>query len=95
MILSIIPPAHLAVNIPKIIKAKPHLEKDLTNTLLAIDNTHHKEERKRLIKGYILDALSKYFQNSALKKEILDFAQKNKNNLSPKGKKAAAKLLDQ
>ena len=58
---SVIPAAHVAGNSGKIAKAKPKLQTNVTNKLLGIDKTYHDPERRDLIKGYVIESFSEYF----------------------------------
>ena len=91
---SIIPASHVAGNSAKIVKAKPKLQTKITNKLLAIDKTHHHPERRDLIKGYVIDAFSEYFEGSRNKKKILDFVEKQLNARSPRTRKKAKEFLE-
>ena len=90
---SVIPPAHVAANSPKIARAKPHLQTKITNRLLSVDKTHQRPERKDLIKGYIIEAFGQYFEEAENKKRMLDFAKVELNSRSPSTKKKAKEFL--
>ncbi|MFB0544745.1 MAG: hypothetical protein ACETVN_03440 [Asgard group archaeon] len=90
---SVIPPSHTAKNSGKIAKAKPNLQTKITNKLLSIDETHHKPERKDLIKGYAIEAFNEYFEEAENKKEILEFVKKQLKSKSPTTIKKAKEFL--
>lgn len=90
---SVIPPSHTAKNSGKIAKAKPNLQTKITNKLLSIDETHHKPERKDLIKGYAIEAFNEYFEEVENKKEILEFVKKQLKSKSPTTIKKAKEFL--
>nr|MDO8079254.1 hypothetical protein [Candidatus Freyarchaeota archaeon] len=90
---SVIPAAQLAGKSGKIAKAKPKLQTKITNKLLAIDETHHEQERKDLIKGYAIESLGEYFEQAENKKEIINFVKKQLNCQSPKTRKIAKEFL--
>jgi hypothetical protein len=90
---SVIPASHVAGSSAKIARAKPGLQTKITNKLLAIDKTHHQPERKDLIKGYAIDSLSEFFEESRNKKKILDFVEKQLNARSPRTRKKAKEFL--
>lgn len=90
---SVIPAAHLALNSGKIAKAKPHLQTEITNKLLGIDETHHKPDRKDLIKGYAIEGFDEYFAEAADKEKILSFVTEQLESKSPTTKKKAKTFL--
>ena len=90
---SVIPAAHLALNSGKIAKAKPHLQTEITNKLLSIDKTHHKPDRKDLIKGYAIEGFDEYFAEAADKEKILSFVTEQLESKSPTTKKKAKTFL--
>ena len=90
---SVIPAAHLALNSGKIAKAKPHLQTEITSKLLSIDETHHKPERKDLIKGYAIEGFSEYFEEVADKEKILNFVTEQLESKSPTTRKKAKTFL--
>lgn len=90
---SVIPPAHVAANSVKIAKAKPHLQNKITNRLLSIDKTHHKTERKDLIKSYVIEAFSELFEGARNKKKMLQFVREQLEAKSPRTKKKAKEFL--
>jgi hypothetical protein len=91
---SVIPASHVAGSSAKIARAKPGLQTKITNKLLAIDKTHHQPERKDLIKGYAIDSLSEFFEESRNKKKILDFVEKQLNARSPRTRKKAKEFIE-
>jgi hypothetical protein len=90
---SVIPPAHLAANSGKIVRAKPKLQTRITNRLLAIDKTNHSPERKDLTKGYVIEAFGQYFEEAKQKKKMLEFAKAQLNSRSPRTRKKAREFL--
>jgi len=90
---SVIPAAHVAANSAKIAKAKPHLQTKITNRLLSIDKTHHKPERKDLIKSYVIEAFGELFEGARNKKKILQFVEEQLKAKSPRTKKKAKEFL--
>ncbi len=90
---SVIPPAHVAANSPKIGRAKPHLQSKITNRLLSIDKTRHKPERKALIKSYVIEAFGELFEEAKNKKKILQFVKEQVESKSPRTKKKAKEFL--
>ncbi|MHC4309186.1 MAG: hypothetical protein ACYSSN_04510 [Planctomycetota bacterium] len=90
---SFITAAYLAGASGKIVKAKPKLQTRITNRLLSIDKTHHEQERKDLVKAYIIEAFEEYFDQSRNKKRIIEFVKKQLNCKSPKTRKAAKEFL--
>ena len=75
--------------------AKPGLQTKITNKLLSIDETHHIQERKDLVKASIIDTFAQYFLNAKNKKAILDFVETQLTSQSPKTRKKAKEFLKQ
>ena len=90
---SVMTAAHLAANIGKIAKNKPHLRGNLTQVLLDIDKTHHEIGRKDLIKASIIDSFMEYVNDIKNKEEIVRFVTQQLNSKSPKTKKKAEEFL--
>lgn len=85
--------SHVAANSVKIINAKPNLEGQITASLLDIDKTNHTPDHKALIKSYIIEAFSEYFENSTRKDEIIGFIMNQLDSISPKTRKVAKQFL--
>jgi len=83
---------HLAGISGKIAKNKPNLQNKITNILLNIDNTN-KSKQVELIKAYIIDSLSYYFQDIKNKNEIITFVKNQQNSASPKTRHKAKEFL--
>jgi hypothetical protein len=81
-----------ALNSGKIAKVKPNLQTKITNRLLNIDKTHRGKQID-LIKAYVIEAFSEYFEESSDKKKILDFVKAQLESKSPKTKKLANEFL--
>jgi hypothetical protein len=77
----------------RIVKAKPHLEKRITDILLNIDKTHHNEERKPLIKGGAIEAFTEFFDEASDKESIMKFVLETQDCDSPKTRKLAKDFL--
>ena len=88
---SVIPAAHVAVNSGKIALAKPELQAEITNRLLAIDNTV--QRHKDLVKASAIEAFGAYFEQSEDKARIIEFAKAQLNCESPKTRKKAKEFL--
>jgi hypothetical protein len=84
--------AQAALNAGKIAKAKPNLQKKITERLLNIEKTH-KGKQIDLIKAYVIEAFNEYFAESSDKNEILDFVKAQLESKSPKTRKLAKKFL--
>lgn len=78
----------------KIAKAKPNLEPRITKRLLKIDETHHNEGRKALIKSGVIEAFSEYYDSAKNKKKIVEFAKQQLESESPKTRKLAKEFLE-
>jgi hypothetical protein len=83
-----------ALNSGKIAKAKPNLQTKITNRLLNVDRTHQGKQIE-LIKAYVIEAFSEYFDESPDKKRITDFVKAQLESKSPKTKKIAKEFLKQ
>jgi hypothetical protein len=90
---SFITAAYLAGASGKIARAKPKLQAKITNRLLSIDETHHQQERKDLVKASIIEAFEEYFDQTRNKKRILEFVEKQLNCESPKTRKIAKEFM--
>jgi hypothetical protein len=90
---SIIPASHAALNSGKIAGAKPELQTRITDRLLRIDETHHEPDHKELIKSYVIEAFSEYFEAAEDKEMILEFVRKQLESGSPKTRKNAKEFL--
>ena len=90
---SMIVAIYTANNSGKIVKAKPHLESQITNKLLDIDGTHHTEERKLLIKAGAIEAFEEYFIEAVNKDKIIAFVKEQQDCDSPKTRKLAQGFL--
>jgi hypothetical protein len=90
---SIIPASHAALNSGKIAGAKPELQTRITDRLLRIDETHHEPDHKELIKSYVIEAFSEYFEAAEDKEMILEFVRKQLESSSPKTRKKAKEFL--
>jgi hypothetical protein len=90
---SVIPAAHVASASGRIVKAKPHLEPSITMKILNIEQTHHNPDRKDLIKGYAIEALSQYFAQARDKQKVIEFVRQQLTGKSPKTRKLAQDFL--
>ena len=90
---SMVVAVYVAASSGCIVRAKPQLEKAITNRLLDIDRTHHPEGRKPLIKAGAIEAFDKYFPEAADKERIIAFVKEQQNCDSPKTRKLAQDFL--
>ena len=90
---SVIPPCYVARNCPTIASHRPDLLPRITNELLAIDATRHKEGRKDLIKADIILTLDSLFPQMENEPEVRRFVEAQLNCSSPKTRKAAKAFL--
>ena len=95
---SVMTAGHLAANLGKIAKVKSNLRDKITKILLSINQTHHEPSRKELIKAFIIESFSEYFNLIEDKDPIIDFVQAQLKSQSPKTRKNAQiflrKLID-
>ncbi|MCD1295291.1 hypothetical protein CUJ83_09795 [Methanocella sp. CWC-04] len=90
---SMVTSAHVAGDSGKIARSRPDLRERITGKLLDIDSTHHKKERIELIKSYIIDSFSEYYDVADNKNDIISFVKGQLNSSSPKTRKNADKFL--
>jgi len=90
---SVMNAGHLAVNLGKIVKTKPHLQQKITNLLLNIEKTYPIKERVDLVIGYVIEAFDTYFEDAEDKDKIRNFVTKQVASKSPKTRKKAKEFL--
>jgi hypothetical protein len=90
---SVIVAIYVATSSGIIVKAKPQLEREITNRLLDIDSTHHPEGRKPLIKAGAIEAFDNYFPEANEKERIIAFVRDQQDCDSPKTRKLARDFL--
>ena len=90
---SMIVAIYVASSADRIVRARPQLEKGITDRLLDIDKTHHSEGRKPLVKAGAIEAFDRYFTEAADKERILAFVREQQNCNSPKTRKIARDFL--
>jgi len=91
---SMIVARYLAISAGIIAINKPYLAEKIIQKLLEIENTHHEEERKDLIKHDIIQSISVLFDQMAEKEKIISFVEKQLNSSSAKTRKAAKAFLN-
>jgi len=84
---------YLAGSAAAIAQHKPYLQARITKKLLGIDDTHHEEGRKDLIKGDIIQTFESFFEDSSDKEEILAFVEAQVKSSSPRTRKIAKSFL--
>jgi len=84
---------YVARNAGKIAKSKPHLQQRISERLLDIDETHHDQGRKNLIKADVIESFGEFFAESPDKERILTFAEEQLVCSSPTTRKAAKAFL--
>jgi hypothetical protein len=90
---SFITAAYVSEASGEIANAKPRLQTRITKRLLSIDETHHPQERKDLVKASIIKAFEEYFDQARGKKRIVEFVKKQLDCESPETRKAAKEFL--
>ena len=90
---SMIVARYLAGNAGKIVRAKPEFQYQITKKLLAIDATHHREDRKDLIKHDIIQSFIEFYENIPDKDEVMTFVRNQQNSSSPKTRKITRDFL--
>ena len=90
---SMIVAIYCARNAGTIAAAKPHFKTEIIERLLTIDKTHHREDRKDLIKCDVIQSLEGLFEDSDTQERMLAFAEAQLECGSPKTRKAAKEFL--
>ncbi len=85
---------YLAINAGIIAKYKPYLREKIIEKLLGINDTHHNEDRKDLIKHDIIQSFSQIFEKIKEKDKIISFVEKQIDCSSPKTRKVAKAFLE-
>ena len=85
--------AYAASCLGEIAQAKPHLEKQITNQLLNIDDFYNGKQID-LIHSYVIEAFNYYFEASKNKDRIVQFVNRQLSSESPRTKKQARTFLD-
>lgn len=84
--------AHAAVNSGKIASARPDLQARITDKLLSIDSIYAGKQID-LVKGYVIDAFSEYFEEAENKGKMIEFARNQLDSGSPRTRKKAEQFL--
>jgi len=84
---------YLAGSAGAIARHRPYLQARIIKRLLGIDNTHHEEGRKDLIKGDIIQTFESFFEGASDKEEILAFVRAQAKSSSPRTRKIAKGFL--
>jgi hypothetical protein len=92
---SMIPAANLAGNSGKIAQAKPHLHTKIVNRLIKIDDTHHSEECKNIIKGKVIESFGDFYDQASPsnRKKMINFVKKETRNARNATRKKAERFL--
>ncbi len=83
---SMIVASYVAMASRVIVMHKPRLEKQVTRQLLDIDHTDHRDDRKDLIKAFIIETFKSYFDRSSMKDEIVAFVGQQASSSSQKAR---------
>lgn len=60
---------------------------------MSVDETHHRPDRKELIKSYAIEGFDEYFEEAEEKERITEFVRLQLNSESPRTRKAAKRFL--
>jgi hypothetical protein len=85
---------YLVQSAGRIAERKPHLRERIAGKLLSLDQTHHTEGRKALIKADAIEFFDTFFEELADEGKALAFAEGLLACSSPKARKAAKTFLD-
>jgi hypothetical protein len=80
-------------SITRITQAKPALKEQIIAHLLQVDNTHHTQGRKDLIKADLIVVFDELFDQLQEKDRILGLVEAQLESSSPKARKAAKDFL--
>jgi hypothetical protein len=84
---------YLARNMGKIALARPNLQSKIVDRLIAIDQAHHTQGRKDLIKSDIIGSFEEFYEESQDKARIRTFVEEQLDCSSPKTRQAAKRFL--
>jgi len=85
---------YLVQSAGQIAKRKPHLREKITEKLFDIDQAHHAEGRKALIKADAVEFFETFFEELPDKERVLAFVEGMLACSSPKARKAAKAFLN-
>jgi hypothetical protein len=85
---------YLVQSAGQIARRKPHLREKIAEKLLDIDQTHHAEGRKALIKADAVEFFETFFEELPDKERVLAFIEGMLACSSPKARKAAKAFLN-
>jgi len=85
---------YLVQSADQIARRKPHLREKITEKLLDIDQAHHAEGRKALIKADAVGFFETFFEDLPDKERVLAFVEGMLACSSPKARKAAKAFLN-
>ncbi len=85
---------HIAGTAGKIMRAKPHLQPEITSMLLNIDNVN-RCRHPELLKSYVIEAFDDCFELIPGKKQeqVMEFVKRQISSESPKTRKKAKEFL--
>lgn len=83
---------HVAGKSGKIVLARPHLKRRVTELLLDVDEKS-RCRHPGLLKSYAIEAFDDYFEESGDKNRIVQFVRDQLNSDSPKTRKTARRFL--
>ena len=89
----IVPARQFAQHIGAIVRARPDLQPKIIERMLAVEDTHHTESRKDLLKGDVIAAFDEFFDESPEQERILGFVERQLNCSSPRTRKVAQAFL--
>ena len=81
--------SHCAINCGRIAAEKHVFEPVITEAFLAVTQSDHKESRMDLVIAYVINAFSKFANQSARVDEINAFVWRQMENASPKAREAS------
>jgi hypothetical protein len=84
---------YLVQSASQIARRKPHLREKIAEKLLDIDQTHHAEGRKALIKADAIEFFETFFEELPDKERVLAFVEGMLTCSSPKAREAAKVFL--
>lgn len=84
---------YVASSSANIIRAKPHLQEIIIDSLLDIDSTHHPTGRKEMIKTGIIETLDAIYEDYENKPRLMEFVEKQVDSESRKTAKTARAFI--
>lgn len=86
---------YLVQNLWRIVAAKPGLQDSVLDQLLSIEQTHHPEGRKALLKADAIEVLAQVYPQQRHQTRVLALVESALTSSSPKARQAAKRFLEE